>query len=97
MSKSSYVYQLSQDLNKINILHEKNKHNNHPNFLSICMWGKMLKKLFESFHASPLFFISSSIVDPSFAGDRVTATPAASSDSIFVWAPPFPPEMIAPA
>lgn len=37
------------------------------------------------------------IVEPNRAGDCVTTTPAAFNASIFSDAPPFPPEMIAPA
>merc|ERR1719491_2338441 len=37
------------------------------------------------------------IVDPSSAGDLATCTPAASSAWILSSAPPFPPEMMAPA
>lgn len=37
------------------------------------------------------------MVSPILAGERVTLTPASFRASIFSWAPPLPPEMMAPA
>lgn len=37
------------------------------------------------------------MVDPICAGDLLTMTPAAVKAAIFSFAPPFPPEIIAPA
>lgn len=41
--------------------------------------------------------LTSKIVSPIFAGESVTLTPAALKEAIFSSAPPFPPDMIAPA
>merc|ERR1712176_1526575 len=48
-------------------------------------------------YANPAFFISANMVVPNKEGDGATATPAASNASIFDFASPFPPIIIAPA
>jgi len=58
------------------------------------------QKTFPTCDLSLLFYLSLmafNIVDPSWAGERVTYTPAASSAANFSSAPPLPPAMIAPA
>jgi len=94
-----YIYSFTY---KYTNIYHKLFYNNIENIVKLILKESTFtqRKVFFSQHyiyAFPIFFISSRSRFPICAGLLETTTPTASKAAILSSAPPFPPEMMAPA